>query len=105
VARELAAAGHDTLPTFDLPRGNRTPDRDLAGLALQGDRVLVTKDRDFVVSHLLRGEPPKLLLVTTGNIGNDALSRLLAANLPAMVDALGHHGFVELSATAITIHS
>jgi predicted nuclease of predicted toxin-antitoxin system len=46
----------------------------------------------------------KLLLISTGNISNDALSRLFEANLPALVSALSTHSFVELSATAMIIH-
>ncbi|MCX6911434.1 MAG: hypothetical protein NTY01_25785 [Verrucomicrobia bacterium] len=66
---------------------------------------MVTKDSDFVTSFLLRGTPSKLLLISTGNITNDALSRLLAANLPALVSALSTHSFVELSASAMTVHT
>jgi predicted nuclease of predicted toxin-antitoxin system len=49
--------------------------------------------------------PPKLLLISTGNISNDALSKLLAANLAALEAAFSQSAFVELSATAITIHA
>jgi len=58
-----------------------------------------------VTSFLLRGVPPKLLLISTGNIANDALSKLLSANLTTLEKAFGEHNFVELSATAITIHA
>jgi predicted nuclease of predicted toxin-antitoxin system len=68
-------------------------------------RVVVTKDEDFVTGFLLRGAPPKLLLISTGNISNDALSRLFASNLPALVTALDKYDFVELGALAITIHA
>jgi predicted nuclease of predicted toxin-antitoxin system len=105
LARELAAAGHEAIHTLDLPAANRTTDQELVALAARGNRVLVTKDNDFVVSFHLRGAPPKLLLVSTGNISNDKLSQLLAANLAALEKALSQHDFVELSATAITIHS
>jgi len=67
--------------------------------------VVVTKDEDFVTQFLLRGAPPKLLLVSTGNISNDTLSDLVAMNLTALVAALVQHDFVELSALAITIHA
>lgn len=105
IARDLAAAGHEVLHSLDLPQGNRTPDDVIAELADRESRVVVTKDSDFVTSHLLRGSPSKLLLISTGNITNDALSRLLAANLPALVAALSTHSFVELNASAMTIHS
>jgi predicted nuclease of predicted toxin-antitoxin system len=45
-------------------------------MAATEGRVVVTKDEDFVTGFLLRGAPPKLLLISTGNISNDALSRL-----------------------------
>jgi predicted nuclease of predicted toxin-antitoxin system len=105
LARELAAAGHDVVHTLDLPDGNRTSDAEINQRVAKDGRVVVTKDRDFVTSFLLHRKPPKLLLISTGNISNDALSQLLAANLSGLEKALTENSFVELSATALTIHS
>lgn len=105
LARDLAAAGHEVVHTLELPEGNRTQDGDIAELAVRQGRVVVTKDSDFVISFLLRGVPPKLLLISTGNISNDALSRLIAANLTAVENALTQHDFVELGVSTITIHA
>ena len=105
LARELAASGHDALHTLDFPAGNRTPDGDINGAAIRESRVVVTKDNDFVTSFLLKGVPPKLLLISTGNISNDELSKLVAANLTALESALTKYNFVELNATTITIHA
>jgi predicted nuclease of predicted toxin-antitoxin system len=105
LARQLAAAGHEAVHTLALAKGNRTPDRDITSIATMENRVVVTKNEDFVTGFLLRGAPPKLLLVSTGNISNDALSHLVAMNLAALVAALAQHDFVELSASAITIHA
>ena len=63
LARELAASGHDAVHTLDFPAGNRTQDKDIVALAVREDRLVVTKDNDFVASFLLRGTPPKLLLI------------------------------------------
>jgi predicted nuclease of predicted toxin-antitoxin system len=104
-ARELAAAGNDAAHTLDLAKKNRTPDGEITAIAKFENRVVVTKDEDFVTSYLLHGAPPKLLLVSTGNISNDALSHLVAANLTAVVVALSQHDFVELNASALTIHA
>ncbi len=104
LARELTAAGHDTIHAFDLPLGNRTPDAELIGLATRETRIVLTKDADFVASFWLRRLPPKLLLISTGNISNDELWALFSANLPAIESALGENDFVELSRTTITIH-
>ena len=105
LALELTAAGHNAVHTLALPAANRTSDQDIVALATREGRVVVTKDNDFVVSFHLRGVPPKLLLISTGNISNDKRSQLVAANLTALEKAFSQHDFVELSATAITIHS
>jgi predicted nuclease of predicted toxin-antitoxin system len=84
LAHELVRAGHDTRHTLDLPLGNRTPDDEIINIAVRERRIVVTKDRDFVVSFWLHRLPPKLLLISTGNISNVALSHLLATNLPAL---------------------
>jgi predicted nuclease of predicted toxin-antitoxin system len=49
--------------------------------------------------------PPKLLLISTGNISNDALSHLLASNLRPLEAALAKNDFVELGLFAITVHA
>jgi len=105
LARDLAAAGHDVTHTLELPLGNRTPDGDIIALATCENRVVITKDSDFVTTFLLHGRPPKLLLISTGNIANDALAHLLAANLTTLESAFAQHDFIELNASAITIHS
>ena len=74
-------------------------------MAFREQRIVVTKDRDFVVSFWLRRLPPKLLLISTGNIDNDALWRLLSANLATLETAFTRNDFVELAATAIIVHA
>ena len=88
LALELSGLGHEAVHTLDFPDRNRTSDGDIIAVAIRENRVVVTKDNDFVTSFLLRGVPPKLLLINTGNISNDALSKLLAANMVALESAL-----------------
>src|SRR5262245_17472324 len=92
----LAAVGCDAVHTLDLPDGNRTTDEQLLDVADQQDRVVVTKDADFVDSHLLRGRPAKLLLISTGNISNRDLEALLVPFLPDIVREFQAHVFLEL---------
>lgn len=105
LARELTAVGHKTAHAFDLPSGNRTTDSDLIAFAVRETRIVVTVDADFVASFWLKRQPPKLLLISTGNISNDERWALFAGNLPAIESALGKNDFVELSRTAITVHA
>jgi len=102
LAELLESLGHDALHTLDLPEKNRTSDESLRQLALDDDRVLVTKDADFVNSFLVRSLPPRLLFVTTGNMANENLLFLFHANLPAIVDALASHSFVEIDRSGLT---
>jgi len=104
LARQLRGAGHDAIHCEGLPSGNRSSDAEIAALADAGDRVVVTKDRDFRDAHLLRGVPRRLLLVVTGNISNDDLMAAVDANLPEIVSALAEVQFVELSATSLVVH-
>jgi predicted nuclease of predicted toxin-antitoxin system len=99
----LAAAGCDAMHTLDLPLGNRTPDDDLISRAENDDRVLITKDGEFVDSHLLKARPPKLLLLTTGNIGNAELERLFVPLIPTIVADFQAHAFLEFGRTGIII--
>src|SRR5574337_519848 len=85
IARRLQAAGHDVLHTLDLPDGNRTTDAEINAISLREQRVVVTKDADFVNSFLLKHQPYKLLLISTGNIKNADFESLLIAQLPAIV--------------------
>jgi predicted nuclease of predicted toxin-antitoxin system len=105
LARQLlVAAGQEAVHTSDLVRGNRTSDTELAAFADEEGRVLVTKDRDFRDSHLLRRSPQRLLVVATGNITNSDLLSLFDANLVSIIEALNEASFVEMGQTGLIVH-
>ena len=96
--------GGDARHTLDLPTGNRTTDEEVTQLATVEGRVVVTKDSDFVDSFLLRGEPAKLLFITTGNIPNSELIRLFQVHWNQLVRMLQQGDWVELSRNALILH-
>ena len=100
LAHQLRAAGFETVHTLDLPDGNRTTDQTLITFSLTEQCVVVTKDSDFVESFLLRHEPWKLLLVSTGNIGNDELLRLFQLNIAQLAESFKTFDFIELNRTS-----
>jgi predicted nuclease of predicted toxin-antitoxin system len=55
LARFLKTSGCDTIHTRDLPRENATPDNEINTVSIQQNRILVTKDVDFVNSFLTKG--------------------------------------------------
>ena len=93
------------MPTLDLPRGNRTTDAEIKEIVAREQRVVVTKDADFVNSFIISRRPAQLLLVSTGNITNTELEALVVAALPAIDAALQTHDFVELSRAALVVHA
>jgi predicted nuclease of predicted toxin-antitoxin system len=99
------AAGHDAIHTFDLPSGNSTSDDEINAVAAQQNRVVVTKDSDFVNSHIAAGVPDRLLLVSTGNISNRDLEALLSAAIPQIEAAFSGAHFVELTRSDVVVHS
>ena len=101
---QLNAAGHNALHTLDLPLKNRTPDVVINQISVDEQRVVVTKDADFRDSHLVKGQPYKLLLVSTGNIRNDDLLNLFARNLERIVEVFQSHSLVELDRHHLIIH-
>jgi predicted nuclease of predicted toxin-antitoxin system len=104
LAHRLRDAGHDALHTLDLPAGNRTTDEEINELSVRDQRVVVTKDADFVNSFVLSSRPGKLLLISTGNISNPEMEALLSSNLERLIEALESADYVEMSRSAITVH-
>lgn len=68
----------------------------------QDARVVVTNDADFRHSHLLTGSPARLLVVATGNIGNDDLvSTWRIRALPLCRSSRGSSGGVGFREPAV----
>lgn len=105
LARALTDWGHPCVHTRDLPLGNRTGDSSLIQLADREGRVVVTKDRDFVVSFLIRGAPQKLLLVTTGNVTNDDLIATFQRNVSQIERLFDTARFIEMDRTRLIVHA
>jgi predicted nuclease of predicted toxin-antitoxin system len=56
-----------------------------------------------VDSYLLRGRPPKLLLISTGNVSNRNLEALMMPLIPDIVREFGSHSFLELGQAGIVV--
>jgi predicted nuclease of predicted toxin-antitoxin system len=98
VLREL---GHDVVHTLDLPNKNKTKDQEIILLARKESRIVMTKDSDFVDSFILRGEPERLWLVSTGNIKNEDLQTLIVNNVASVELLFEQARFVEINQEAL----
>ena len=99
----LAAAGCNAIHTLELPDANRTTDDQINNVADREQRVVITKDADFVDSHLLRGRPPKLLLISTGNISNRDLEALFVPLIPNILREFQANAFLELGRAGLVV--
>ena len=104
LAANLKWWGHDVLHTLDLPSGNRTPDWRINEISIEDQRIVITKDADFVNSFLLSGVPFKLLLISTGNVNNQVLEEIFSNNIEAIIDALINYSFVEVTKNSLIEH-
>lgn len=104
LCRVLASYGHHAIHTRDLPQQNETDDRTIMQYADAHDCIIMTKDADFVDAFYLRHTPRKLWLISTGNISNPDLERLLRASVDQVASLFANHRFIELSRINITVH-
>ncbi len=103
LARVLQYVGHDTIHTKDLPRQNATPDSEINLLSIQAGRIVITKDRDFIDSFMIKQQPYKVLILTTGNINNNQLIDLFMKNLPQLAELFQQHSLIELNRDTIVV--
>lgn len=104
IVRRLQELGHDTMHTMDLSLGNRTPDETINEVSIRENYIVITKDSDFVDSFTLYRRPYKLLLISTDNIKNADLEKLLLKNIDDIVSGFERHDYIEMSRTALIIH-
>jgi len=93
--------GFDALHTNDLPDKERTSDDYIRELAQRDNRIVITKDSDFIDSFMLKSIPKQLLLITTGNIKNQQLFYLLEQNWDKIINMFETCNLVEMNNTSI----
>lgn len=97
--------GHNTIHTLDLPDANLTNDLTILQHSETENRIIITKDSDFISSFWLNNRPQKLFLISTGNISNKELELILLANFDQIISDLSKNQFVELNREHIIVHA
>ena len=100
----LAGWGDEAEHTLDLPLADATPDAVVIEHAKLNAAVVMTKDADFVYHFHVYGEP-RLLLISTGNIGNNELIALMTKQHGQIAQAFELFDFVELNREQLICHS
>jgi len=90
--------------TLDLPKKNATPDPEIIRFADDENRIVITKDSDFLDNYILDGNPKKLLIVSTGNINNQNLIQLFEKNLDTLKTLFEENSVIEINEEEIQVH-
>lgn len=94
--------GFDAIHTDDMPNRERTTDKEIINISELEDRIIITKDKDFLDSHILLNKPKKLVLITSGNIKNKEFFVLFKNNFKTITELLYKHSLIELNSFDIT---
>lgn len=94
--------GFDAIHTDDMPNKERTTDKEIINISELEDRIIITKDKDFLDSHILLNKPKKLVLITSGNIKNKEFFVLFRNNFKTITQLLSKHSLIELNSFDIT---
>lgn len=87
LATYLEERGHDCIHTTHFEEGQLLGDEEIILIAQKEERAVITKDSDFSDYFMLRGAPPKILLIEFGNIGNRELIRLFDLHFEEVIAA------------------
>jgi len=100
----LKEKGFEVVHTDQLPNKERTSDKEIREIALKQNYIIVTKDADFLDSHLLQDSPKKLLLITTGNIVNKKLIPLIGLYFSKIDELFRTYNLIELNESEVKVH-
>ena len=105
LATWLINNGDDAIHTTDLPNKNSTSDKEIIDVADAQERIVITKDKDFIQFRIIHNRPEKILMITTGNITNKALLQLFEVNFPT-IQQLFEKGskVIEINNESIAVH-
>lgn len=100
----LETVGFDSIHVDALPKGDETTDREITVHADQENLIVITKDSDFYHSHMILGQPKRLLLINTGNIKNRKLFDLIRDNAFIIKSLFETCRYVEVTNDGIIGH-
>ena len=78
----------DAVHTSYFPDGYLLTDAEIRQIAVEENRIVVTKDSDFPDAFFLKGPPPRVIHLKLGNIKNRELTAFLETRWDLLYDLL-----------------
>lgn len=97
----LISHNHDSIHTSQLPNANSSTDLEIVELSLNEKRIVISKDSDFYNRYLRLSEPHKLIIISTGNISNQKLLKLIDKNFAKISDEIELNNVIEITGNSI----
>ena len=94
--------GFEAIHTLDLPQQNDTSDDVIREISGSEGYILITKDKDFYDSFVLKRQPPKLVMVRVGNMRTKLLMTFFEDRLIQIIRLLKANDLVILSQKGLT---
>ena len=104
LSKSLKSKGIDVIHTDDLVNKERTTDQEIRRISIVQDRIIITKDTDFLDSHIIKDIPSKLLFIGTGNITNNELLKLFDKHFDQILVLFEDYKLIEIGSQFITVH-
>lgn len=101
----IQSQGFESIHTLDLPNKNNTTDREIIRLSVSESLIVVSKDSDFLENYLIKKEPYKLILVSTGNISNSLLIDIFKKNMSKIISLLENNSILEITNSELLVHT
>ncbi len=105
LAKFLRDKGFPAVHTTYFPSGHLLEDSEIIEIAIRDNRVIITKDSDFLDNFLLNGIPPKVLMLQFGNVSNAELLALFEREIAQIVQIFSENGdFITFNRTHISVY-
>ena len=105
LATYLQWKGFDAIHTTYFPESHLLQDADIAKIATEENRIVVTKDSDFPDSFFLKGPPPRIIYLRLGNLRSRELTAFLEGRWSMIEELLGQDsGMLVLSQEQLIIY-
>jgi predicted nuclease of predicted toxin-antitoxin system len=96
LAEVLKSKGYDIIHTTNFSKGHLLNDSEIRTIAVEEKRIIITKDKDFFDYYLLKGAPPKILLIEIGNSKNKELLDIVRQNFSTIVELFDNSSLVVM---------
>ncbi len=100
----LCDEGHQAIHVNDILQGDHTKDTEISFFATRNEHIVMSKDKDFRDSFLLRQLPDLLLKIELGNLSTHSLIELLKQNLDTISSEMNSKPcMIELSKDSLKV--